>query len=481
MPQPDQSLELSPAEFEEMGHQVLRCLSVFLKSLPQQPAADLEGADERAEEFREDLPEAGTPLDSLLEAFFGRAVPKAYNCASPGYLAYVPGGGLPHAALADLMSDITNRYVNVWTAAPAMAQIESSVIGWFCDIVGYPQGAGGYLASGGSMANFSALAAARSDRLPENFLQGTLYASDQVHHCVHKAARMAGFPADNLRVVPSLPDFRIDTRALQRMIEEDAALGRTPFLVVGSAGTTNTGAVDDLQELARICRQHSLWLHVDAAYGGFFMLTERGRRRMKGLALADSIALDPHKGLFLPYGTGCLLARDPQALRKAHSERASYMPPMRDDLSQVDFCDVSPELSRGFRGLRVWLPLKMHGIGPFRRNLQEKLDLAEMAAQELATMKEIEVVAPPQLSLLAFRLKPHHLEDPQQLNQLNRQFLECINSQSRLVFLTGTTVGRRFLIRICVLCFRTHRETLDIALDDIRKALREVRSRILQS
>lgn len=481
MHEADRTLELSPADLDEMGREVLKRLKQFLASLPDQPAADLGEAEVAAMRFREDLPRRGAPLEEILESFFQEAVPKAYNCASPGYLAYVPGGGLPQSALADLMADVTNRYVNVWTAAPAMAQIENSVIRWFCSIVGYGEEAGGYLASGGSMANFSALVAARRDRLPDNFLKGMLYVSDQVHHCVLKAALLAGFSKENVRLVSCGSDFRMDTGALDDLIEQDAAQGRQPFLVVASAGTTNTGAIDDLPRLASICRRRSLWLHVDAAYGGFFMLTQRGRQLMRGLEGADSIALDPHKGLFLPYGTGCLLVRQRETLRRAHSVRGSYMPAMQEDASRVDFCELSPELSRDFRGLRVWLPLKMHGIEPFRRYLDEKLDLARWAAGRLEQMDEIELTAPPQLSLLAFRWKPAGIDDPQRLNELNRKLLESINAQSGRIFLTGTTVGQDFLIRICVLCFRTHREQLEAALEDISQALRQTQEAAAQN
>jgi aromatic-L-amino-acid decarboxylase len=259
---------------------------------------------------------------------------------------------------------------------------------------------------------------------------------------------------------------------LSRRIEGDRTAGRRPFLVVASAGTTNTGAVDDLEELARIARRQKLWLHVDGAYGGFFALTERGRRRLAGLELADSITLDPHKGLFLPYGTGCLLVRDPAALHRTHHLQADYMPALQESPEHVDFSEISPELSRGFRGLRVWLPLKMHGVEPFRQALDEKLDLAETAAAELARMETMKVVARPQLSIVAFRLAPPALPGTE-ADRLNRELLARVNGRKR-VFLTATTLAGRFTLRICVLSFRTHADRLRMALDDIREAAAEV-------
>src|SRR5436309_11586993 len=343
-----------------------------IESLPSQPSVDVEGGVELARSLSEPLPETPTPYAQLLDLLFERAVPKSFNTAGPGYLAYIPGGGLFHTALADLIADAVNRYVGVWAAAPALVQVEANVGRWFCDVVGYPAGALGLLTSGGSLANFTAVVTARRERLPEDFLGGVLYASDQVHHSVQKAAMLAGFPPQNVHAVASDARFRLDLAALRSAIAADRAAGRTPFLVVGTAGTTNTGAVDDLAALADLAGAEGLWLHVDAAYGGFFMLTERGRRVMRGIERCDSVTLDPHKALFLPYGTGCLLVRPGAALRKAHASAAEFLPPMQEDPDLIDFCLYSPELSRDFRGLRVWLPLKMHGMGTFRKYLDEK-------------------------------------------------------------------------------------------------------------
>jgi aromatic-L-amino-acid decarboxylase len=420
----------------------------------------------------ESLPEGGTSFESLLGLLFDRVVPTAFNTAGPGYLAYIPGGGLLQTAVADYIGDAVNRYVGVWAAAPGMVQLEANVIRWFADIVGYPAGASGFLTSGGSLANFGAIVTARHQLLGEQFLRGTIYASDQTHHSVEKAAALAGFPAANVRAVPSDDRFRIRVPALAERMEADVRSGSQPFLIVGNAGTTNTGAVDDLDALADLAARERLWLHVDAAYGGFFMLTERGRQVMHGISRADSITLDPHKALFLPYGTGSLLVREGERLRQAHALTAEYLPAMQDTQDLVDFCQVSPELSRPPRGLRVWLPLKLHGAAAFRRALDEKLDLAAWVTRELHGLAPaIEVVADPQLSTVAFRLgRP--ATDPEALNRLNRAFLERINARNR-VHLTGTMLGDRFVLRICVVSFRTHMDRMEMCLEDIKAALQD--------
>jgi aromatic-L-amino-acid decarboxylase len=245
----------------------------------------------------------------------------------------------------------------------------------------------------------------------------------------------------------------------------------TPFLVVGNAGTTNTGAVDDLRALADLARAEDLWFHVDAAYGGFFALVEEGRAALAGIERSDSVILDPHKGLFLPYGTGCLLVRDGGALKRAHALTADYLPEMREEEEFVDFCQISPELSRDWRGLRIWLPMHLHGLAPFRENLREKLVLARQAADALRTMPEIEILAEPQLSIVAFR-RAWRGRGTEETNAANRRILEAVNARGR-VHITGTMLGDVFAMRICVLSFRTHRERIEMAIDDLRRAIEE--------
>ena len=469
MKTPDTSLELSSEAMRQLVAEAVEHLLPYLASLPEQPAADTDGGAELARSLVEPLPEIGRPASELFDFLFQEVIPKSFNTAGPGYLAYIPGGGLFHSAVADLVANAVNKYVGVWAAAPGLAQLEANVVGWFCDIIGYPTTARGFLTSGGSLATFSAVVTARRERLPENFLSGILYASDQAHHSVQKAALLAGFPLQNVRAIPSDAKFRLQVDALVQVIAADRKAGLVPFLIVGNAGTTNTGAVDDLSALADLAQQENLWLHVDAAYGGFFMLTAQGRESMAGIERADSVTLDPHKGLFLPFGTGSLVVRDGAALKRAHSVQAHYLPATQDDADLINFYELSPELSRDFRGLRVWLPLKMHGLGPFRQALEEKLALTRWATAELHSIPGIEILAEPQLSIVAFRLAPTGLETPA-LNQLNQQFLQRINARKN-VLLSGTMLGDRFAIRICILSFRTHRDRVQTCLDDIRAAV----------
>jgi len=408
---------------------------------------------------------APTTLDRILGTRFGVKAVQLANEGHFGSMVSYQNYQVRHVPIADAV----NRYTGVFAAAPALVQLEANVIRWFCEIIGYGRGSGGILTTGGSLANFTAIVAARKTLLPDHFFKGTLYCSSQVHHSFQKAANLAGFPFENIREVPCDEKFRIRVDALEQAIARDKADGFTPFLAVGSAGTTNTGAIDDLMSISRIAKQNKMWFHVDGAYGAFFMLTERGRSAMRGIEQADSVVLDPHKTFFLPYGTGGLVVRDATTLRRAHSLHAEYLPEMQQDEELVDFCEISPELSRDFRGLRVWLPLKMFGIDVFRQQLDEKLDLTRWATEELRKIDGMEIVAEPQLSVVAFR----YVRKGADVNALNRRLIERINARKRVI-LTPTIIDGQFIIRICVVSFRTHMDRMQMALHDIRRSVSEL-------
>jgi aromatic-L-amino-acid decarboxylase len=458
MPYP---LDPSPEDMRAMGEAALAYAIDFLRRRPDAPASSFEGAPETARGFRVSPPEDGDEFAPLVELVDTIAANSADN-AGPGFLAYIPGGGLFASSLADLLSTTIDRYVNLWGEAPVAAQIENNVVRWLCDLFAYPPISRGVLTSGGSMANFSAIVSARKAKLPENFLSGALYVSEHAHASVMKAAMLVGFPTRNVRIVPTDPSLRIDVDALRSRIVEDRGAGMLPFAIVASAGTTNTGAIDPLDEIADVAADEDLWLHVDAAYGGFFQLTERGRERFRGIERADSITLDPHKGMFLPYGTGALVVKDGRALREAHFVGAAYLQDLAADADIPNFTEYSVELSRDFRGLRVWFPLWLHGVSAFRDALDEKLDLTEVLYDGLKSEPLLELPWAPDLTVVPFRLRDGD-------DAANRRLLEEINGTKR-VFLSSTVIDGRFTIRACILSHRTHRDRIDGCVEIVRRA-----------
>ncbi len=467
------SLDFAPSQMRAMADEVLdRCLA-HLATLDRQPAkGDVAAAEALCAGLREPAPEQPAELRTLLAPLFDEWIPKSFNTASPGYLAYIPGGGVFPAALADLISNTTNRYTGVWQASPALVQLEANALDWLRDWMGFPASTRGLFTTGGSMANFNALVCARERHLGADLRQGTLYVSDQTHHCVVKAAKLAGILPDRVRAIPTDAAFRIRLDALADAIAADRAAGLRPFCIVSNAGTTNTGAVDDLASVGALAAREDCWHHVDGAYGAFFHLVDALRPVLRGLADADSLSLDPHKGMFLPYGTGALLVRDGAALRAAHEATADYLPPMPHPDTFYDPSQHGPDLSRGFPGLRVWLAVKLYGAAAYRAALAEKRALALDAARRVAALPHIVIDAEPQLSLFAFHVTWPGATRADE-DAATKRLLERVTDRGR-VYVTGCVAHGRVLGRVCVLSFRTHQDRIDALVEDMRAALAEV-------
>jgi len=466
------NLEFSSSDMLAMGDAVLRRAVAHIAALPTAPVcgnyADIEAL---CRSLIETEPLDGTSLDSLLDPLFDDWIPRSFGTPSPGYLAYIPGGGIYPAALADFIANTCNRYTGIWQAAPALVQLEANALSWMREWMQFPASARGLFTTGGSMAMFNAIAAAREQRLGTEIRTGVLYVSSQSHHSITKAARLAGIAHDRVRTIEVDADFRMRVDALQAAIDADRKAGLTPFMVFSTAGTTNTGAVDPLEAMADLCAREGLWHHVDGAYGAFFHMVPELRPLLAGLSRADSLTLDPHKGLFMPYGTGALLVRDGEALRALHASEAGYLPDMQNTF--YDPAQYGPELSRGFPGLRVWLTMKLLGTDRYRAALLEKRELALWAASEIAKIPGIVMDAPPQLSLFAFHLEHPNLPTLDAQNAATRALMQGVTARGR-VMVTGAQVGNRFLGRICVLSFRTRRQQMASCIEDIAEETRAI-------
>lgn len=393
------------------------------------------------------------------------------NPASGGHFGYIPGGGIYSSSLGDYWADVTNRYAGVFFANSGAVRMENHLINWMKEFIGYPQSALGNLASGGSIANLTAIVAARDAAgiRAENISKQVIYLSKQAHHCINKAINIAGLRECQVRHIALDDRFRMDMEALKKAIEADLEAGLNPWLLVGSAGTTDTGAVDPLDSMADIAQKHGLWFHVDAAYGGFFMLTDYGKKHFRGTEKSDSLVMDPHKGLFLPYGIGVVIVRDGSALRNSFAYEASYMQDTVNLADEVSPADVSPELTKPFRGLRMWLPLMIHGVKPFRAALDEKLLLTRYLYQQLQQIPQIVLGPEPELTVITFRFVP----DGGDANQFNQEMARKIHEDGR-IFLSTTTIDGIYTLRFAILAFRAHLESINLALSILKEKYEEV-------
>jgi aromatic-L-amino-acid decarboxylase len=454
------NLEPGHQERAELSQTVLDFIQDWFDEAGTLPAVGIELDEELAARLMVPPSEEGRALETILSDV-EQAGRSGFYHPSGGHLSYIPNGGLYTAALAEFLAAGLNRYTGVSAAAPGMAAIEHSMVRWMTSLFEMGESASGLLLSGGSMANFTAVVAARTARLGDDFGRGVIYVTRHTHHSVEKAARLAGFRQDQIVEIAVDADLKMSPDELRSAITADRRSGKDPFLVVGSAGTTDTGTVDPLQAVADLAAAEGLWFHVDGAYGGFFQLTERGRLTLAGLAGADSIAIDPHKGLSIPFGVGALLVRDERFLIDANQGRGAYLRAEDNYLGIRDIAALGPELSRPFRALQMWLPLHLHGVAPFRQALDTTLDLADAAYRRLSGIEGIETPWRPDLSIVAFRFAD---------DETGRRALEAVN-RDRAVHLSPTTIDNRFVLRFAILNRRTTQDHIDHAIDIIEKTL----------
>lgn len=408
------------------------------------------------------------PMDEILTVLKNNLPNAGINPASGGHLGYIPGGGIYPGALGDYLAAVTNEYAGIFFGGPGAVRIENMLIRWMCKLAGYPESALGNLTSGGSIANLIAFVTARDFKKisAEKVRKSVIYLTEQVHHCVHKAIRIGGMAEAIVRNVPMDAHFRMDAGKLAEMVAQDIAESLNPFLVVASAGTTDTGAMDPLDKIADICQQHDLWFHVDAAYGGFFLLADvenpdgtTVKETFQGIEKSDSVAIDPHKGLFLAYGLGAVLIKNVKAQMESHYYRANYMQDTLSATEEYNPADLSPELTKHWRGLRMWMPLQLYGIQPFKAALEEKIWLCRYFYEEIQKLG-FEVGPYPDLSVCTYRFVPKNGN----ANEFNLRLVEHVQRDGR-IFVSSTTIGGQVWIRLAVLCFRTHLREIDLLLE----------------
>ena len=484
-------LDPSVDEIRRWGEATLEAVMRYLGSIREQRLYPQTTSSEIREKLERALPHDGVPFDRLLRTFFDVIVPLSRQNGHPRMFGYVQAPGTVLAALADLLASTLNANLTAWRSAPAGVEIERLTIDWIKQILGLNADVAGLFLSGGSMANMAALATARRAKLPPNAMREgaqsfskklRVYCSVETHHSIEKAATLLGIGRDNVQKVRVDESYRIDLDDLSAKISTDIELGHFPFCLVANAGTVVTGAFDSLARASEVARQFNLWMHVDASYGGFAALAPSARPLFEGMKEADSIALDPHKWLYLPVDCGCLLYRDGRAARDTFSLDADYTRVIAQEAEEAfAFWDYGPELSRRFRALKVWMVLK--GVGPeaLSEAIEKDLACARHLEQLVRASEDFEMLAPVELSIFCFRYLPKRLKRalieanertrPQieeQLDAFNERLLVALQHDGSS-YLSNARIGERFSLRGCVMNYRTRLEDMEILLDDLRR------------
>jgi glutamate/tyrosine decarboxylase-like PLP-dependent enzyme len=462
-------LALDPERMRRMGYQVVDMLVDRIAGLADGPVLQTATREEMEARLGEPAPMLGRDFTGLLTRLEQDVLPYVGHFDHPRFFGYVPGAGTWPAALGDLIAAATNIDAGAWREAAGPSQLELTVLDWFRTWIGYPSEAAGVLVSGGSAANLTAIACAREALIGPMSTRIMAYASDQTHSSVARAARHLGFRPDQIRVLPTDARFQVRPNELAAAMDADVAVGRIPFMVIANAGTTSTGAVDPLDAIARICRERGAWLHVDGAYGAFAILTERGRSALEGLELADSVTLDPHKWLAMPFEVGCLMVRDGATLERAFELHPEYLTDRRAGTPTVNFADRGLQLTRASRAIKVWLAIQTFGLEAFRDTIDRAIDLTVEAHRRIESDPRLELITPASLGILTFRQRGRADETPDVVDRRNEAIVAMLAAAGD-VLLTSTVIGGRYAIRLCVLNHTSGEDDVTHALERVATA-----------
>jgi aromatic-L-amino-acid decarboxylase len=467
------SLDVSPEEFRRLAEEIVELAAGYLASLDSRAAFPRTGGDETERLFHTPIPETGVGHDSLSLL---KQIADYSRVQNGRFFGYVLGSGEPVAALADLFASVLNQNLTAWRSGPAAITIERTVVEWIAQALGCG-GFRGSLTGGGSSANLMGLTMARESKLAANEKgldqgqRGTVYASREIHMSIGKSVALLGMGRENLRLIPTDTEFRMEVPELECAIEADKADGNIPVAIVGCAGTVNTGAIDPLEKIAETARRHECWFHVDGAYGALAAMAVPNK--FTGLELADSLSLDPHKWLYQPLDCGCLLYRDEEIARRTFSHTGDYARALsQDPVEGFAFFEESMELSRRFRALKLWLSLRYHGMQAFRKSIQEDLALAQRLADGINAQSELELLAPVPLSAVCFRHKGSGLT-ARDLDQWNTEILKRVLLRAR-VYLSNATINGKFALRACIVNHRTTEADVDSVVSEVLSAAREL-------
>ncbi|MBA2536102.1 MAG: aminotransferase class V-fold PLP-dependent enzyme [Actinobacteria bacterium] len=462
-------LELDAGTMRELGYRIVDLLVDRIGSLDETRAWRGASRAEMESRLREPPPDRATDFDELLRRLASDVLPFAGHHDHPRFFGYIPSCPTWPGILGDFLASGVNTFQGTWLQSAGASTVELVVIDWFRQWVGYPGQASGILLSGGSQANLTALACARETQPGGRTDNAVVYLSSQGHSSVARALRVLGFASEQVRALPVEDRYRLRPDALAAAIENDVRAGRQPFLVVANAGATSTGAVDPLGEIASICAEQSVWLHVDAAYGGFAVLTDRGRSLLAGIEQADSVTLDPHKWLYQPYEAGCLLVREGPLLSRAFHIMPDYLQDTAVGGVEVNFADRGVQLTRSARALKLWLSLQYFGVDAFRAAIDRSLDLALLAQERIEASSELELLSPATLGIVCFRRRPAGVVEEGTLERLNSD-LDRRLAESGEGMISSTRIDGRYALRLCVLNHRSRAEDVERVLGWLERA-----------
>jgi glutamate/tyrosine decarboxylase-like PLP-dependent enzyme len=462
MSEPAGWIDLPPDRMRELGHQVVDLVIEHLTGLRDEPVRISATRNELRHVLDEPVPEQPTDPGALIEFLTAEVLPRSLRLGHPGCLAFIPSSNNFLGVLGDLLASGFNTSPGAWPVGAGPAAVEIVTARWLADLVGLPEGSGGTFTPGGALANLTALAAARDDRLGPDATGGVLYCSNQTHPAVLRACHVIGLRQEQVRMLPA-----VDPDVVRREIHADRADGRRPFMVLANAGTTGTGSIDPLPALAALCREEQLWLHVDGAHGAAAALTERGRKALRGLEEADSVVIDPHKWLFQPYEIGCVLVRDPDVLHRAFTidrfrAQTGYLALSRPAVAETNLSDHGVQFTTAARALKLWLSLKGFGVAAFRAAIDHGLDQAEHVANCASESQELDVVAGPSLGIVCLRYRGG-------TDDVHAAICREVNENGHM-FIATTTVDDVLALRLCTINPRTTRADLNLVLAAIVKA-----------
>ena len=458
-------LALSLEEMRKFGYRVVDLLAEHFAKVQDGPVGAKADPARIIPLFEGDPPETGSDPNELLEQLEREVFPNNLHVDHPRFFAFVPGPNNFVSTMADALAAGFNIFNGTWFGGSAAAALELGVLRWLGRVCGFPSTVGGLFVSGGSVANITGLNAARHAALQDRIEGATVYFSDQTHSSVEKALRVIGFAPEQLRKVESDKNFRLPPDKLREAIAADRVKGLRPFCIVANAGTTNTGAVDPLPELADLAAGEKLWLHVDGAFGAAAILSERGRAALKGLDRADSLTLDPHKWLFQSFECGCVLVRDAALLKSAFQIKADYLRDVYREIQEINPCDYGIQLTRSFRALKVWLSLQTFGLAAFRQAITRGFELAELAERELSARKGWEILSPAQMATICFRFGTN--------DELQGELVDAMMKDG-YALLTSTALRGTVSLRLCTINPRTTDEDIIGTVDRLDKLARRL-------